>query len=192
MIDTQNDLRWKRLNNPERACPCCGRQFAGLFDIDFDHPHPWRHVSLQVSGEEVLEFGDDRLTPDLCQVGEAYFIRGHLEIPLLGTQEKLTYTPWVSVSVDNFRLYLEGQKTGDFSDHPSSNGWLMNFLPGWDMNSWLSSTLNFNTQATRPTIDVYPHHHPVSMAQRNGINFDQLLDLYAAAGHDIRPHLLAD
>ena len=192
MIDIQSDLRWKRFNNPDRVDPVSGRQFNGMFPIDFDHPHPWRHISLQVSGEDTLEFGDDRLTPDLCQVGEAFFIRGEIRLPLLGTKEALTYTPWVSVSVDTFKAYLERRNEGAFDDLRSANGWIMNILQGWDMSSWLPGTLNFSAETPRPRIDVHPHHHPLSMAQRNGVNFDQVLDLYAASGHDIRPHLLAD
>ncbi|GGE46223.1 DUF2199 domain-containing protein [Actibacterium pelagium] len=192
MIDIQNDLRWKRFNDPDRIAPNSGRQFNGMFPIDFDHPHPWRHVSLQVSGEDTLEFGDDRLTADLCQVGQSFFIRGEVRLPLLGTKEALVYTPWISVSLDNFKSYLNSKQSGDFSSFSSANGWMMNYLQGWDMTSWLPATLNFIAEASRPVIDVHPHHHPISMAQRNGVNFDQVLDLYAAAGHDIRPHLLED
>ena len=32
----------------------------------------------------------------------------------------------------------------------------------------------------------------LALAQANGISFDQLLDLYAACGDDIRPHLMRD
>ena len=31
------DARWRRFNDPDRSCPCCGRTFSGVFDIGFDH-----------------------------------------------------------------------------------------------------------------------------------------------------------
>lgn len=192
MIPLEQDKRWQRFNNPDRACPCCGRQFAGMFEIEFGHPEQWRHQSLRVSGQSTLEIGGDRLTEDLCQVGDSFFIRASLELPLLGSDQPLTYSPWVGVTVDNFKLHLESRQSGDFSGFSECNGWLMNYIPGWDQNNWLPASLGFSSEAPRPKLTVFPHHHPLAAAQRNGVDFDRVLDLFAAAGHDIRPHLLAD
>ena len=41
------------------------------------------------------------------------------------------------------------------------------------------------------TITVVAEGHPLKQAQAEGISFDKLLDIYAAAGSDLRPHLEA-
>ena len=39
--------------------------------------------------------------------------------------------------------------------------------------------------------ELYIHQeHPLGLAQRDGITLDQLLDIYAASGNDLRRHLL--
>ena len=43
------DARWRRFNDANRACPCCGQTFSGIFDIGFDHPDCWPHGALRDS-----------------------------------------------------------------------------------------------------------------------------------------------
>ena len=41
----------------------------------------------------------------------------------------------------------------------------------------------------RPILRIEDEAHPYFGRQRDGISFDELLDIYAACGTDIRPHL---
>lgn len=181
------DARWRRFNDPDRACPCCGRQFDGIYDIGFDHPAQWPHPARE--DQPFVKVGADQLSPDLCRLGEARMLRALLTLPVQGTDEALHITPWVQVSPDLFYAYLE---TWDAPDAPlpaPAPGQLANQVP--DLAEQASTvSLSFPARDARPVLSATDG--PLHQAQHQGISFDQLLDLYAACGDDIRPHLLRD
>ena len=64
---------------------------------------------------------------------------------------------------------------------------LANEVPGLEADM---GVLHFPSREERPALTA--QSGPLAQAQQNGISFDQLLDLYAACGDDIRPHLTQD
>ena len=68
--------------------------------------------------------------------------------------------------------------------------WLMNALPGFDFDDWLPCNLLVGDPEARPYLEIHDGAHDLARLQEDGITFDQLLDVYAAAGQDIRPHLM--
>lgn len=181
------DSRWRRFNDPDRACPCCGRRFSGVFDIGFDAPDDWLHGDRL--GEDDLEVGADRLGPEFCRIGGRYFLRGVLTLPLRGADEHFSFGPWVEVPETTFRAYLA---TIDAPDQPfgPAEGILANTLPGFEEDIGAAVTLTLPDPAQRPQMRV--EDGPLAQAQVDGITFDDLLDLYDAFGDDVRPHLVAD
>ncbi len=186
-MDLNEDPRWRRFNDSSRPCPCCGRTFDGVFDIGFDHPAPWPHGNRSEAGADVLEVDDDSLGTDLCRWGKYRFIRAVLMLPIKGTDKVFAYGPWGSVNPANFDRYVAATDSGDAFD--GCFAWLMNRLPGVEMDDWLPCDLIVEDPAERPRLYVHDGH-PLADWQEGGISFDQLLDIYAAAGQDIRPHLM--
>lgn len=179
------DARWRRFNDETRACPCCGRRFAGVYDIGFDHPSTWPHAER---GEApFVKEGADQLSPDLCRIGETRFLRAVLSLPIQGSEEAVHITPWTEVSADVFYAYLDTWDDPNAPLPPASPVLLANDLP--DLTATALS-LHFPTRDQRPVLVA--NDGPLAQAQREGISFDALLDLYAAFGDDIRPHLLRD
>ncbi len=186
----QLDKRWQRFNDDARECPCCGKTFGGVFDIGYDHPITWPHENRADSGQEVIEVGTDKLSADLCRIGEDRFIRCVVMLPIRGSDESFAFGAWGSVHPDSFDRYVSAWKSGDWSDFEGCFSWLSNDLPGFDSEEPIACNLQVLESGQRPILKAQAG--PLADAQDTGISFDELLDIYAAAGHDIRPHLLAD
>ena len=122
------DSRWRRFNDETWACPCCGQSFGGVFDIGFDHPSVWPHGSLRDSGKTVLEVGTDKLSEDLCRLGDHRFIRCILPLPIKGSEEVFHFGVWGSVAHENFYRYID-DATGEAAGFDGCFAWLTNDLP---------------------------------------------------------------
>lgn len=179
------DSRWRRFNDETRACPCCGQTFNGIFDLGYEHPEGWPHG--QRDGGETLIVGDDKLATDLCRFDGRYFLRCVLALPVKGADDSLSFGPWAEVSGEVFQLYLTCLDDKEF---PQSEGLLANVLPLFEDAEQLPVTLQQTDPNQCPALSAAAGS--LAEAQTNGISFDQLLDIYAAAGQDIRPHLTRD
>ena len=186
-----SDPRWQRFNDSKRPCPCCGRTFNGVFDIGYDHPDPWPHGNRAESGEDVLSVSKDTLSADLCRMGPHRFIRCVLRLPIIGSDQSFAFGPWGSVNPENFDTYVRHELSGTLSEFEGCFAWLMNTLPGFEFDDWLPCNLVIEDPQARPVLEVHDGSHELARLQEDGITFDQLLDIYAAAGQDIRPHLLS-
>lgn len=189
-MELANDPRWQRFNDSSRPCPCCGRVFDGVFDIGYDHPDPWPHGNRAESGQDTLSIGTDTLSADLCRFGEHRFIRCVLPLPIQGTDQMFAFGPWGSVNRQNFDRYVQAELSGTLTEFEGCFAWLMNVLPGFEFDDWLPCNLVIEDPTQRPVLEVHDGSHELAELQENGITFDQLLDIYAATGQDIRPHLL--
>lgn len=181
------DPRWRRFNDTDYTCPCCGQSFGGVFDIAYDHPACWPHDALSDSGQDVLQVGEDKLSADLCRLGAHRFIRCVLPLPIRGCDERFYFGPWASVAPETFDRYVTAWHQDDWSGFPQNLGWLANELPGFESDGAVACDLITGDGDARPGLRV--HQGPLAEAQGGGISFDQLLDIYAATGTDLRPHL---
>ncbi|MGR3515161.1 MAG: DUF2199 domain-containing protein [Paracoccaceae bacterium] len=178
-MDLSSDPRWQRFN-----------EIKGVVDIGYDHPDPWPHGNRSDSGQEVLYHGTDTLSADLCRWGEHRFIRCVLRLPIQGSDQSFAFGPWGSVNPANFDRFVQAELTGALDSFEGCFAWMMNRLPGFDMNDWLPCNLLIEDPKERPVLEVHDGSHALAQLQEDGISFDQLLDIYAAAGEDLRPQLL--
>ena len=148
------------------TCSCCGEVHGDLPDLSYDRPSYASDVPDDEFDERV------KLNEDLCVVDdEHYFIRGVLKIPIHENDQDLGFGVWVSQKEENFETYLENYDTADIGPF---FGWLSN-----ELNFLGESTLNLKTMAhfqgdgQRPLIELDESDHPLSVAQRNGIDLDE-------------------
>ncbi|KMK67352.1 DUF2199 domain-containing protein [Puniceibacterium sp. IMCC21224] len=175
------DARWRRFNDPDYACPCCGRSFGGVFDIGFEEPDVWPHGPRD---GDVRQQGQDKLSSELCRFDDQRFLRCVVALPLRGTENTFFFGPWAEIAPHDFYAYLDGV-TEDGDDITSLPATLGNLLPGYEPA--LAGALLPGSGLERPRFVAASG--PLAEAQRDGISFDDLLDIYAACGQDIRPHL---
>ncbi|MBO9477777.1 DUF2199 domain-containing protein [Shimia sp. R11_0] len=182
------DSRWRRLNDESYACPCCGRSFGGIVDIGFDHPDCWTHEALTENDTETVTVDADFLTPDLCRFEGLHFVHAVLPLPVRGSTDTFFFGVWASVAEADFKAYVQ-DATSEAPGFEGCAAWLMNDLPGFETTQALSCHLTApETPVERPRLMV--QDGPLAQAQAEGISFDHLLDIYAASGTDIRPHLM--
>ncbi|QPM89309.1 DUF2199 domain-containing protein [Pseudooceanicola algae] len=185
------DARWRRFNDPDFRSPIDGRAFSGLYDLGFDAPDAWPH-GPRPADQPLLEAGADRLSAELCRIGEARYLRAVIALPLRGTGEILYLAPWVQVAPADFYAWIESTGQDGATPHDRGpeaiEGLLANALPGFPEDEGTALRL-MPAGAERPRATALAG--PLSEAITDGISFDDLLDLYAAAGDDIRPHISA-
>ncbi|MFY0632416.1 MAG: DUF2199 domain-containing protein [Vannielia sp.] len=180
------DPRWPRFISPDWRCPCCGIRSPGLADIGFDHPGVWPHGSRHATGEVLMQVGADRLTSDLCRYKDAHFLRCILPLPIRGYDGYVCYGPWARVAREHFEAYA-ASTLPPFPPFDGCDAVLANALPGSDPRLPTACRLTTAGPTDRPAL--FAHGGPLRAAQENGIGLDDLLQIYANAGTDLRGHL---
>ena len=151
-------------------CSVCGATHDDLPDVAHDKPYYWYTVPAEQRSLRAS------LTEDTCVIDdEDYFIRGVIYIPVHDYHRDFAFGSWVSQKKENFYEYLR---------HPDSNqigpffGWLSS-----EISFYQESTLNLKTMAhfiggdKRPTIELEPSDHPLSVDQHEGISLSRAYEI---------------
>ena len=143
-------------------CAECNALHEGLPDIGMTYPQPY----LDVPEEDRALLTTVSL--DRCTVrqedAEHYFIRGVIFVPVHEQVEPWGIGVWISQSKTNFDLYKRKLEMAP------TVGWLMNSLPFYDRETLhLKCRAQFHYDGRRPSFEVEPTDHPLSLDQRNGI-----------------------
>ncbi|MDP6706340.1 MAG: DUF2199 domain-containing protein [Alphaproteobacteria bacterium] len=171
------------------TCPGCGEAHRGLFDLACDRPDHWPG-GAKPAANAALDKSGDFLSEDFCVLdGTHYFVRCVLMLPVQGADGSFGYGVWSTLSEANFDAYVESFDGGEQGRLGPWFGWFSNALKGYPDTLNLKCRIHPHDGSRRPSIELEPTEHPLAVAQRDGISFDKILDLYALNGHDIRPAL---
>ena len=132
---------------------------------------PWR--SLGVAESEFESRVD--LTGDQCVVDETqFFVRGHIDIPVIGSDDLFSWSVWCSLSEKSFLhacdRWLEPGRVND----PPYFGWLMTSLPVYPETLHLKTTVRSREVGRVPLVTVEPSDHPLAVEQRSGMTRDRI------------------
>jgi hypothetical protein len=115
------------------------------------------------------------LTDDLCVIDEQhFFIRGRLEIPIIGSDELFCWLVWVSLSEKNFLRTGELWEQLGRENEPPYFGWLQSSLPFYPAALNLKTNVHTRPVGQRPFIELEPTDHPLAVEQRQGITWDRV------------------
>jgi hypothetical protein len=123
---TGQHTQWQTAEEMRFTCSSCGQIHDGLADLAFAAPYYYYTVP---EGEREQR---SPLNSDLCSIDdEDFFIRGCLELPIVGRSDTFSWGTGCSVSRANFERYRE-----DFGEVRQSHvgpffGWLSSRLPGY-------------------------------------------------------------
>jgi hypothetical protein len=82
----------------ELVCAKCGHPIKGPWC--FGAEAPWRQLGIaEADFPRRVELTESLMVVD----GRHFFIRGHIEVPINGTNEPLCWSVWCSVSEASFR-----------------------------------------------------------------------------------------
>lgn len=129
------------------------------------------------------------LTDDQCVVDEKYFfIRGHIPIPIIGTNETFLWSVWCSLSERSFLHSCERWDEPDRASDPPYFGWLMTILPGYPDTLHLQCNVQSREVGVVPCVTVFePDDHLLVLEQRNGITMDRVRQFAHLILHDRGP-----
>ncbi|WP_412538707.1 DUF2199 domain-containing protein [Longispora sp. K20-0274] len=157
------------VDEPGFTCSCCG-QWHGEPPLSFGAPAPdfWRE---DLAGDPGFE-----LTRDRCVVGgEAFFLRGLIEIPVLDTGNVFSWGVWVSLSQSNYARAGQVWEQPGREGEPPYFGWLSTELTAYPVSTInLKTNLHTRPLGLAPLIELEPTDHPLAVEQRTGITTDRL------------------
>ncbi|MFB9580982.1 DUF2199 domain-containing protein [Streptomyces goshikiensis] len=132
--------------------------------------------------------GDCLLSSNQCVIqAEHYFVKGLIEIPVIGSDEVFSWGALVSLSRENFSRSADLWDTPGRESEEPYFGWLTT-----DLFVYSPTTLNLKTNVhtrpigQRPLIELEPTDHPPVVEQRTGITQDRVRNIAAAVLHPSR------
>ena len=160
-------------------CSHCGREHPGPI-LAYRIPAPVYYDAIpEADRARRVRLDGERCTID----GEHHFVAANLELPIQGSEEKLTFTVWVSLSPANFERANELWTTPGRESEPPYFGWLSSQLPGFPDTVNLKTRVHTRPVGQRPWVELEPTDHPLAVAQREGITRDRVREFAEMAEH---------
>jgi hypothetical protein len=152
-------------------CTICNEHHDELpMSISFASPDfiskllPWDRESRVKSSE------------DWCIVDDSmYYIRGCLEIPVVGMEQRFSIGVWSSLSETDFDTTMELWDAPDRVDEPPYLGMIANDIPLYQDTRMLQTKVQTRAPGDRPLITV-PDKHQLGRDQKNGITRERVIE----------------
>lgn len=159
-------------------CSTCDEEHVGVPTFGFLAPIQYLDVP-EVEREERAF-----LTSDTCVIdGQDFFVRGCLEIPILGSDEHFSWGVWVSLSEANFFKFQDLLGVAERAHHGPFFGWLCSPPRPYPDSTNLKTRVHLRNDGTRPYIELEPTDHPLAIEQRQGITFERVAQIYELMVH---------
>lgn len=164
------------------TCSTCGKQHSGLPQgYSYDAPLFWYTVPEEERESRCV------LNPDYCVIDNRdYFVRGCLEIPVVGQREPFIWGVWVSLSESNFERELRLADDPARTNEPAYFGWLSTRIEIYPDTIALKTNVHTRRIGVRPFIEVEAVDHPLSAEQRDGISVKRVIEIAEKVEHGWR------
>ena len=158
-------------------CHCCGQQHHEL-PIRWAVPAPDYFEAIP----EPERAARAELLDDFCFVDdEHHFIRGLLEIPIIGREEAFGWGVWTSLSKASMDLVWEAWERPDRHSIGPFFGWLnTSLLPFYPETASLKTHVHMNPPPFIPSVKLEPTDHPLAVEQREGMTLERVIEIAAA------------
>ena len=164
---------------PGFQCGTCG-EWHGELPLTFAADAPYSYFAIP-TGER-----DDRtvLTSDQCIIdAEHFFIRGQLEIPILGHAQVFAWGVWVEVAETDFERMGEVWETVGRESEPPYQARIDTALPIYPTTVGLAAQLVTRPVGHRPAVQLIPTGHPLCAEQLDGVPFERIRSIASAVMH---------
>jgi hypothetical protein len=162
-------------------CTIC-HKFHGVEPVSFCSRTPDTYAGIkQADRQHRAMLGTDQCVIDQ----EQYFLRGIVEIPIVGLDEVFLWGAWARVWQKDY------EEMSDFWDTPEREktigpykGRLNNNIPTYEPETFdLKCTLMIQPIGTRPLFVIEEPEHPLAIDQRHGISMNRVLQIASIAYH---------
>ena len=154
-------------------CATCGQTHEGVpFSFAADFPDPYANLSH-----------DDRATravisTDQCIIDQQhFFLRGCLEIPIIGHAEPFLWGVWATVKEEDFdEISSCWQTPGREKTHGPFKGRLANSIKDYPETLNLKLKIVLQPVGTRPLFYIEESEHPLAQEQQHGISYQLAME----------------
>ena len=125
-----------------------------------------------------------RMTDDSCIIdGQQFFVRGLVELPIIGSGDKFAWSVWISISEEDYVRSGEIWEQLGRESEPPQQGRLSNFVPIYPDTLDLKTKVHTRPVGQRPYVELEPSEHPLSREQREGISRARVEEIKAKLHH---------
>jgi hypothetical protein len=164
------------------TCHVCGRTHEGVppsFAADF--PDMYANLSAADKGTRAV-IGSDQCIID----GKWFFLRGCLEIPIIGSPERFLWGLWATIYADVFgQIDACWNEEGREKRYGPFKGRLANSLSEYAETLNLKLSIVIQPVGTRPLFVIDEPEHPLAIAQRLGFSRREADSLSATLLHKL-------
>ena len=177
--NTQTDVTLNDLANLRWKCASCDEWHRGpCLDVSFGTPIYW-NSDFDPGPERNLLSPDNLpnsfLDDDLCIIdGEHFFVRGIIELPIIGTAETFAWGVWGSLSETNFKKLLARFDDEDRDELEPMFSWLSNNIDEYEDTVDLKMYAHIREPDLRPTFELEPTDHVLSREYHHGITAERV------------------
>jgi hypothetical protein len=141
------------------TCRCCGKQSNEL-PLHFASwaPDPW----LELTEEERSKRG--KIDSDICMIDRQFFVRGCLDLPIIGHDPAFLWSVWVSVAESSLLRILDLWNAEVQESEPPLFGWLCKTIYGYPETYGLKTNIHLRNNRRRPFIELEPTEHPLPLS----------------------------
>ena len=159
-------------------CATCGKEHTGAPAFGWDYPVHYLAVPEAERAKRCF------LTSDTCVVDdEAFYVRGCLEIPVLGEVQPFSWGVWASLSEKTFFHFQELLSVAKRSQHGPFFGWLSSHIWMYPDTVNLKTQVHLRDDGIRPYIELEPTDHPLAVEQRTGISEERVAEIFEKLMH---------
>jgi hypothetical protein len=126
-----------------------------------------------------------RLSSDQCIIDdEAYFLRGLIEIPIIGFQDKFLWGVWARIWKKDFdEIGEHWEIAGRENLIGPYKGRLNNRLSEYPDTLNLKCTIRIEPVGSRPLLYINEPDHPLAQEQRQGISLERIQEIASHLMH---------
>jgi hypothetical protein len=159
-------------------CAACGEVHEGMPSFGAHAPLSYYEVPKEERKNRCYLGTDDCVIDD-----EFFFVRGCLEIPVIGETEPFSWGVWVSLSEASYLEWVKCYESDKRSHIGPFFGWLNAWIKPYPDTISLKTNVHLRDDGIRPFIELQSADHPLAIEQRVGITVERVAELYAQMMH---------
>lgn len=149
------------------VCSSCGEEHdLAAISLGAHSPFQWGMLSDEERAKS--ELGEEQCVIE-SNDGKHFFIRGRLEVPIVGLTQPFSWGVWCSLSEKSFLEMSEHWNDPSREKLGPYFGWLCTRLPGYPDTMYLKTHVHQQQVGLRPLVEVEHSGHQLSVHQRGGI-----------------------
>lgn len=165
----------------EFECTRCSEIHKGIPTFGAECP-----ITVLQVPEEQRESRVDLGTDDCVIDGKKFYVKGSIEIPVVGFSDPFIWGSWVSLSEESYQEFIECFDQDSRSHVGPFVGWhCCDFAVYEKECTSLEAQIYLRDNGIRPSIKIKPTDHPLAVEQKNGITRDRLIQIYEQMMHGI-------